>query len=255
MSHYQKAEQYIPKLSAVVLLWLLTFNVFGQNASDAALYKKLKHYDLSSVFNPDSIIDDEHTKIKRPEPLGYIGENYQRFQIHLLSVVKSKSNPYEYAITGKTKVKDNICSFTGSITVVKASYDTSGQMTAMGFSTFKAGEVTALLKIQEDKTHAGSGIIDGKLTSDVYFDDKDKIYYNALTLMADGFCNNQVEGRWTSYKTGKSKKCNWGDFRIPDSREMDEGTGEFHVNEKYRLNGWESYDDRNNETWWTNRTE
>lgn len=48
-------------------------------------------------------------------------------------------------------------------------------------------------------------------------------------------------GSWTSYKTNIAKKCNWGDYRIPDSSDLDIGTGEFSVNEKYVKNDWLSY--------------
>jgi len=34
---------------------------------------------------------------------------------------------------------------------------------------------------------------------------------------------------------------NWGDYRIPDSGELDLGAGEFSPAEKYWGNGWESY--------------
>ena len=59
--------------------------------------------------------------------------------------------------------------------------------------------------------------------------------------MADGFYNNQFVGTWTSYKTNSSKKCHWGDFRIPESGDLDSGDGEFIVNEKYAKNGWSNY--------------
>lgn len=244
----------------IVIIFIALFTVFlpcqsfGQKTKDVDFYNKLKDYDLSGVFNPDSITDDGNETFKRPDPIGYIGDNYQRFKIHLLSVVKSKSNPYEYKISGKTKVKDNICSFTGTITVIKATYDTSTLMRDIGFPTFEDGLITGHVKISEDKAQPGSGTIEGKLITDIYFDDKNKIHYSALMLIADGFFNNQFEGKWISYKTGKAKKCNWGDFRIPDSRDLDFGTGEFGVNPKYKMNGWENYDyGRNEEDWWTSK--
>src|SRR5438552_2903490 len=95
----------------------------GQNTVNLNFYNKVKDYDLSGVFSTDSIIDDANKKYKRPEPLGYIDSIYQRFQIHVMSIAKSKSNPYEYKITGKTKVKENICDFVGRITIINATYD------------------------------------------------------------------------------------------------------------------------------------
>ena len=45
----------------------------------------------------------------------------------------------------------------------------------------------------------------------------------------------------SSYKTKSSKKCHWGDYRIPDCGDLDKGAGEFSVSEKYIKNGWENY--------------
>jgi len=50
-----------------------------------------------------------------------------------------------------------------------------------------------------------------------------------------------VYGRLEELSDGRDKKCNWGDFRIPESGELDHGAGEFTVDEKYVRFGWESY--------------
>ena len=71
--------------------------------------------------------------------------------------------------------------------------------------------------------------------------------YDALDSNADGYFNNQFDGTWTSYKTGVSKMCNWGDYRIPDSKGLDGGAGEFIVNEKYKNNGWQNYVNMNSQ--------
>nr|MBP6410083.1 hypothetical protein [Pseudarcicella sp.] len=64
---------------------------------------------------------------------------------------------------------------------------------------------------------------------------------DAISFNSDGFFNNQFIGSWTSYKTNTSKKCNWGDYRIPESGNLDVGAGEFSVDEKYLKNGWKNY--------------
>jgi hypothetical protein len=55
-----------------------------------------------------------------PEPLGFIGVNYQRFYLHYTSVRPAPGQHYGYQVSGKTQVKTNVCPFTGTITVVKA---------------------------------------------------------------------------------------------------------------------------------------
>ena len=106
---------------------------------------------------------------------------------------------------------------------------------------WKQGSVICDVVFYEDSTQASSGVIKGTLTTDFTIDNKGKLQYDALMLFADGYYNNQCKATWTSYKTGKSKKCNWGDFRIPDSKELDSGAGDVSINEKYIQNGWQIF--------------
>ncbi|WP_260390444.1 hypothetical protein [Riemerella anatipestifer] len=64
-------------------------------------------------------------------------------------------------------------------------------------------------------------------------DNKGQFRYDALNFFSDGFSNNQFVGSWTSYKTNITKRCNWGDYRIPESGDLDIGVGEFSVKDKY----------------------
>lgn len=82
---------------------IFTLILFGQSFGQKNLYLKIKNYDLTSVYKPDSIIDDSNEKIKLAEPLGFIGTNFQRLQIHFISIKKSRTNPYEYNVLGKKK--------------------------------------------------------------------------------------------------------------------------------------------------------
>lgn len=198
----------------------------------------IKDHDLSKLWRGDSIrLEGGREFIAFQEPLGFLGDNYQHFYIHYNSVTKSKDDPYKYIVKGKTKLKDNICSFTGTILVQKAKIEESQD--APGYIQ---GIVTCDVLFYEDSTHAGSGVIKGELTTNFSIDKKGKLEYDALIYFSDGYCNNQCRATWTSYKTGKSKKCNWGDFRIPDSGDLDLGVGDFIVNEKYSKNGWEDFD-------------
>jgi hypothetical protein len=207
----------------------------AQDPNTTDFYALIKNYDLSSQWKGDSIqLEGDGDMRKFPEPIGFIGDNYQRFYIHYVSVVKS--GDYEYRVQGKTKVKNNICSFTGTITIVKAKMYKRGDD-----PSYKQGFATCRINLAEDSTQASAGFIKGELTTNFYFDKKHKLHYDALMFFTDGFCNNQCTATWTSYKTGKAKKCNWGDDRIPYSGDLDQGAGEFMVNDKYINAGWEPY--------------
>ncbi len=54
-------------------------------------------------------------------------------------------------------------------------------------------------------------MIKGKLITYFCLDKNNSIQYDAISTGDDGYCNNQSECIWMSYKTHKSKKCNWGE--------------------------------------------
>ena len=179
--------------------------------------------------------EGDTTIIDRTEPLGYIGDNYQRFYIHFISVIQNPTNRLDYFVYGKTRVKNNICSFQGLIKLKEAkTYIDSYTNTKQGF-------VTGEYEFFEDPGQKGTGFLKGNFKTYFYIDNSGNIRYDALDFIADGYENNQFEGTWTSYKSNSPKKCNWGDYRIPDSRDLDIGAGEFSVNEKYVSNGWLTY--------------
>ncbi|PZR23447.1 MAG: hypothetical protein DI539_03225 [Flavobacterium psychrophilum] len=225
------------KIFQLAILLIFPGLVLAQNSDD--LYEELASIDLTHIINGKSISDDEGNKIVRREPLGYIGWDYRRFRIHFTSFTRDKNDAYVYNVKGKTKVKNNVCDFTGTIKVISASYN------AADFNekvvNVKHGSITCAVTFYEDESQSNAGIISGELITDVYFDEKGKLQYNALWFGSDGFYNNQFIGKWTGYKKGRTLKCNWGDFRIPESNGLDVGAGEFSVAEQYINSGWESY--------------
>jgi hypothetical protein len=224
----------------IILCWLCVVALASSAQTfvkSPQLFLKFKNYDLSKLWcdNKLRLIDGDVKSVDFPEPLGFIGNDYERFYIHYTSVKKDLSSPYKYLVTGKTRVKNSICSFTGTITVVKVeSYESHQEGYSVGFITCK-------VNLKEDVKEPESGFIKGILSTDFCIDKKSKVYYNTIDAVADGFSNNQCEATWTSYKTHRIKKCNWGDYRIPNSGDLDEGTGEFIVREKYKKNGWLNY--------------
>ncbi|MEO6819456.1 MAG: hypothetical protein ABI204_06995 [Ginsengibacter sp.] len=210
---------------------------YSQKKVSTDYYAAVKKADLSKLwFNDEKQPENDSISVTLPEPLGFIGENYQRFYIHFISVKKSAANPYQYIVTGKTKVKENISSFSGIINVVKA-----GIYKKQVDKSYKQGFVECNVIFYEDSLQKSAGFFKGKLTSNFFLDERNLVWYDDIELGADGFFNNQCEAIWTSYKTLKSKKCNWGDYRIPQSKALDSGDGEFAVNKKYDLFGWKNY--------------
>jgi hypothetical protein len=225
----------------ILFIFILNFRVYAQNVQKIDFSEKIKGLDISTIISSDSTItifeaNKMQVHLKREEPLGFIGDNYQRFFIHFISIIKNPSNPLIYLVYGKTRVKENICPFQGTITIEKAETYNSSDIT-----NFKQGFAICELTIFEDNKLPSTGQINGKLKVEFLADNRGQIKYDTSNFEADGFANNQFVGNWSSYKTKIIKKCNWGDYRIPECGDLDIGAGEFIVSDKYLNNGWESF--------------
>jgi hypothetical protein len=213
--------------------------IYGQDITTSNFQAEITKHNISDLWTLKKFrteFENDTSWIERMEPLGYIGENYQRFYIHFTSVIQNPNNKAEYFVYGKTRVKTNICSFQGLIKIKDAKIYNDYE-----FPSVKQGFATGDYEFYEDSDQKGTGILKGKFKTDFYVDKSGLIMYNSLMFVADGFKNNQFEGTWISYKSGDSKKCNWGDYRIPDSRDLDTGAAEFSPHDKYKDFGWESY--------------
>ena len=227
----------------LAFIFLISFAFCHSQIHKISLVDKITEYDLTKLWKDDFISSDSATgPIPFPEPIGFIGDNYQRFYIHYTSIIKNPGNPREYLVEGKTKVKNYVCSFKGTITVTDMYLFPEEEIPGL-----RQGEAISTIYFQEDATELGSGFFRGKLVSNFYLDQQNNLYYDAIQLGADKYKNNTCEAKWTSYKTGKSKICNWGDFGmpLPNESDFDIGDGVNIINKKYLNNGWISFSELN----------
>lgn len=240
----------------LLLCLFFSFNLIGQ--SDELPF--IKTQDLSYLLTGDSIdqiiYDEEEWETTfRPEPIGYIGKTYKRLRIHFSEVRKSDTNPLLYEVTGKTKVKDNICDFTGTITITAAQLDTSED-----FPDEQQGIVSGIFHFEEDAQQKGTGTFQGKFWSRYWlphgkrvpplaasgptrsFDNPAEIVvYNSLGMEFPDFGNNQFNGSWISYRTGKEQPLAWADFRFSYPTDLDIGASEFSPAPEFHDHGWRTY--------------
>lgn len=223
-----------------LLLCLSPFWLTAQKPAETDYLDGIAHHDLSTIWMADSFLTDSDepgfAKTAKPEPLGFIGDDYQRFYIHFLSAIRNAEDPYEYFVSGKTRVKKTVCNFLGTLKVVQAKLVAQEERPGV-----QEGYAVCELKFFEDPKQPYTGHFTGKLTTWFMIDEKRRFRYDVVTLFGDGFSNNEAVTTWTSYAKKGTKKCHWGDFRIPESGDLDTGAGEFHVDDKYVKNGWESY--------------
>ena len=101
------------------------------------------------------------------------------------------------------------------------------------------GLLTAVYEFFEDKKQKHSGVFKGELKTKWYLNKRDQIQYDNINAHSDGFFNNAFVGSWKMYNSNLNKKCNWGDYRVPNiDCDFDIGVGEFNVSKKYLSKGW-----------------
>lgn len=97
---------------------------------------------------------------------------------------------------------------------------------------------------KENPLQKHSGIFKGIMTLKWYLDRHNVIHSDYLEWgIDDAYWNNQYVGTWTEYGNTLDKVCNWGEYRIPFSGDLDVGAANFCPNDKYFTYGWESIAD------------
>jgi len=204
-------------------------------------------YDFSDLWVGYSEIHPVDNEIYYyPAVYGIIGQNYQRLQMKILTVVKTENKPDEYLVYGKSKVKNNICDFVGKISVYKIQELANLNFGVDDIYADDGIKVECLLSARyefyENKQQKGTGIFSGELQSKFLINKNDSVFYDALMEGADGYYNNAFVGTWKSYNSNVSKICNWGDWRVPNVNcNFDIGAGEFSPADEYLKFGWENF--------------
>ena len=223
LSATTKASQV--SLSEDFFIMHLDYNYYDTTKDVLPLLLK---YDLSHLWTTDF----------QKFTYGYIGPDFQRLFVHIESAKKDTVNSRGYRVVGKTRVKENICSFSGTFTLQKAVIQK-----VFEFPHVLQGAVVGTFELHEEKNQKGSGTFQGLFITHWFVDSLGQIAYDSLAAVADGYSNNLFSGSWRSYKTESEKVCNWGDFRVPYSEDLDVGTGEFAPDMKWAKNGWQTYID------------
>jgi hypothetical protein len=151
--------------------------VFGQQFQTTDFLTEITKYNISHLWTADKFqIENDTNIVERQEPLGFIGENYQRFYIHFVSAIQSPTDRLKYLIYGKTRVKDNICSFQGQIVIKEACLYVVGDLPPL-----KQGFAKGTYAFYEDSKQRGTGKLIGNFTTYFYIDENGNIKYDALS--------------------------------------------------------------------------
>lgn len=198
----------------------------GKNTDKTTEYSK--KYDFSELLKPE-------TKF-----LGFIAPNYKKMNIEFNRI--TKKDPKTYLVEGQSAVDENVCEFSGNIIISKIDEDPQPKVPDEDLRDMDVkgrGTLIGNYEFKEQKKDKVCGIFKGQVTLDWYINKEGELEYDDLEEGESAkYKNNQYKGTWTAYGEKQSKKANWGEYRIPDSGDLDVGVDEFTVNPKYKDNGW-----------------
>ena len=239
----------VASLLIVALLAFVSCGGTKSNNKGKVTMDEIRKTDLSRLImsdtiflEPDDYVSETEENVfteKNLEPrwfesIGFRGSDCQRFYIHYDSVYHKGNGVYR--VYGRTRYRDTIRLFTGMLMLDSLWLNEEEYLPK--YAEF--GRLYGYYMYEEDE-FSGGGVLSGKMRID-FAKVNGRFYYDAVMLgCADGYENSQYEGTWTSKDLSRNEKCNWGDFRIPDSQYLDAGAGEFSPDEKCLDRGWRIY--------------
>ena len=251
------------KQAHLVLILLLCFaatsmQATGQTYNRTIEWQKHLFKNLNEGDFKDSLLKYDFgllwTKTENRFVYGFIGENYQRIRIKIISVKKDATHNDTYLVSGKSMVKNNICDFKGTIKIksIRAykemHWGVDDEYKDKGIK--EQGILIASYHFTEDSLQDHSGKFEGELISSWYIDKSGQPQYDDIEKNSDPYSNNQFVGTWTNYLTHQKKVCNWGDYRAPNCGNLDQGAAEFSPNDVYLQYGWQKQEEKRE--WWKN---
>jgi hypothetical protein len=180
---------------------------------------------------------------------------YQRIQFHFETIKKDEAENCKYLIYGADRLRGLVTPFNGKISINKVVKNAGDLYNPEIPSDEKMIDFYGNFEFREDEKVSGSGVFKGDISFSLTLNKENELIDDMGDYMGDGFSNFTYEGTWTNYKTGKIKKCVWGQGRLPNTGDFDGGAGEVIADEKYRQNGWERDNNfaliDNPKNWWT----
>lgn len=243
----------IAKQLTYILIFVLSINASAQKMNSIDNWEKqiLHSKALSKKEFKKNILkydfDSLWTYTDNSAVYGFIGQNYQRIRVKIIAVAKDNNKPDTYTVSGKSMIRNNVCSFQGTIKIVNARtykkmhWGVDDEYKNKGIK--KQGISVAEYSFSENKACIFSGLFEGRLITKWYVDANNQLKYDDIEKESDSYGNNQFAGIWKSYKGEIIKIANWGDYRIPLSGDLDGGVGEFSPIDKYLQFGWQTYRD------------
>lgn len=170
---------------------------------------------------------------------GILGKNYARIEIFINPKVE-RTDSLTFKVYGKSKVKNNICDFTGDIRIEhiyhiwerKDDPDSPDSYFMVCNYLFK-----------EDAEQYGTGLFQGTYSTFCHLDQARQSVCLDIDLGGGAYKNTRIYvGIWYGYKSKVIKKCIWSDYRLPYTFDFDIGNDGMVINPKYNITNGNSGD-------------
>lgn len=210
--------------------------VVQSNLSTENMLSKYSKMDFSNVWLTEG----------RSGYLGFFGPDYRRIRIKLDTVKKDPKNPNIYRVSGRSAVSTDITKLSGAFEIARIiefkqfSAGVDDEPPADGVKA--QGLLLGTYTLNQDKLTKSTGVFSGVFSARWYLNAKGEMKFDDIEKLADPYRNNQFIGKWTLYDGKNILISNWGDYRIPQSGDLDIGACCFSPDSKYRQNGWETYE-------------
>ena len=176
---------------------------------------------------------------------GVLGLDYWRIEVKIITDDKDKNDSYLYHVSGASKYKDSLISFSGTIKMIAAYMNTSDP-TEIDSNIY--GSIYSEYNLQQDASRLNSGMLKGIETTNFIIDAKHKrlIRDTVFGVGDDDYADDTFVGTWEAYHSSKAIKCIFGLGRLPFTFDFDKGDGDMSPSDRYKKNGWQTYPD---DTW------
>ena len=192
---------------------------FSENLLVESINTKAPQKDILEIVKSQDI---QHIWMMKKPRNGVFGRNYRRIEFKFIDI--NKKTGLTYFVRGKSRLKKNICEFTGELKVLKAVQYLPGAKETVPIV------ILGKYELLEKTASTLTGKFSGSFRSYCYFSDDKRILLDSRWDVADGYNNNTFVGIWTDLKRDKNYKCIWGDYRLPYTGDFDEGAGELKRN-------------------------
>ena len=236
------------KIIFFVLTLFTSLRVFAQDIDKKVI--EVIMYESDSLISKAKatylLKDYSSILLTKPKTIthGFIGENYQRIDIIILSA-KQNDKTNEYIVMGKSRTNNIVSNFNGILiptciyTYKNLHFGVDNSFKNNGIK--EQGYLLGKYKLYEDSTKQNSGFFEGTFALKWFIDKDSKLQYDDIGSVSDEYWNNAFVGKWDKYNSNISEICNWGDYRILFCGDLDCGAGEFSPCEKYLQYGWDTY--------------